>query len=319
MKKIIILTALILISIANLVAQNKNDQARAYYIEAEKNYGLENYQSAIKNLNKVEEILGDTNARVLALKVKSYFEIGDYSNAKNSLNQFTNYNSSEALKNEVLSYIVKIDTKLEQTKIEAERKRVEDEKNWLKAKAAHSIESYNVYLNNSKNYLYRSEANRILAEDEGFKQIRLAKKQLATPKGLTDFYFKNKSYSSPKDFEILKSVNILKLGDNETFREGPAYEVHEIFLAQLNEVKISIKKGSYYDITFYGVIDRTIYKRKKRGLVFDFKSRLNHQTAKYYSPSIDFKNEQSLEQFIESFKEYLNNLGYNPSFTKRIL
>jgi hypothetical protein len=218
-----------------------------------------------------------------------------------------------------LSYIVKIDTKIEKAKIDSERKREEDEKNWLKAKTAHSIESYNVYLNNSKNYLYRSEANRVLAEDEGFKQIRLAKKYLATPEGLTVFYFKNKSYSSPKDFEILKSAKILKLGDNETFREGPAYEVHEIYLAQLNEIKISIKKGSYYDITFYGGIDRTIYKRKKRGLVFDFKSRLNHHTEKYYSPSIDFKNEQSLEQFIESFKEYLNNLGYNPSFTKRIL
>ena len=68
MKKIIILTALTLISITNIFAQTKNDQARAYYIEAEKNYELNNYQSSLNNLNKVEEILGATNARVLALK-----------------------------------------------------------------------------------------------------------------------------------------------------------------------------------------------------------------------------------------------------------
>ena len=316
MKKIIILTALTLISITNIFAQTKNDQARAYYIEAEKNYELNNYQSSLNNLNKVEEILGATNARVLALKVKSSYGAEDYINAKKYLNKFSNYDSSEALKNEILSYIVKIDNKIEEAKLEAERKKELDERNWLKATSNHIIQSYETYLNNSKNTLYRSEAKRILTEDEGFKEIRLAKKQLATPKGLTDFYFKNKSYSSPKDFELSKSTGMLKLGKNESYREGPAYEVHEIYLAQLNKVKINIKKGSYYDITFYGEIDRTIYKRKKRGLVFDFKRRLTHHTEKYYSPSIDFKNEKSLEQFLEAFKKYLNNSGYYPSFVK---
>lgn len=121
MKRIIILTALTLISITNLVAQTKNDEARAYYIEAEKDYELKDYQSSLNNLNKVEEILGATNARILALKIKTFYDAKDYTNAKKFLNQFSNYDSSEALKNEILSYIVKIDTKLEEAELEEER------------------------------------------------------------------------------------------------------------------------------------------------------------------------------------------------------
>lgn len=298
----------------NLAAQSKNDQAKAYYIEAEKNYGLENYQSALNNLSKVEEILGSTNARVIALKVKSYFEMGDFNNAKKNLNKFSNYSSSEALKNEILSYIVKIETKLEEAKINAERERNEDEKNYLRAKTTHTIESYNTYLNNPKNSIYRSEAKKILDEDEGFKQIRLAKKQLATPEGLTAFYFKEKTYPSPTDFEFLKTSNILKLGKYENYRQGRIYEVHQIHLSELNTIKI-YKEDNFFGIKLYGGVDRIGYKIKKKGKVFDFKYRLNSDSEKYYTFSLSFKSLESLNQFIEGFKAYLNNQGYKPRFT----
>jgi len=65
------------------------------------------------------------------LEIKSYFELANYDQARESLSEFSNYKSSESLKNEILGYIIKIDEKLEEEKrqIELEKKQKGNEKN----------------------------------------------------------------------------------------------------------------------------------------------------------------------------------------------
>lgn len=124
MLKHILLTLFIIAPLSNLMAQSANDRAKAYYIQAELDYDDGDYTDAINNLNKVEEILGSTNARVLGLKVKAYYGKGDYANAQKSLDQFSQYSSkaSDALVKEVFAYIPKVEAKLK----EAEEKERQD-------------------------------------------------------------------------------------------------------------------------------------------------------------------------------------------------
>tara|TARA_R110000796_G_scaffold71409_2_gene161979 strand:+ start:34246 stop:35607 length:1362 start_codon:yes stop_codon:yes gene_type:complete len=115
--KHLVLTLFILTSFLNIgYSQTTNDKAKAYYLEAVKAYDNNNFSRAISNLIEVEKTLGSTNARVLHLKVKAYYAKGDYSNAKASLDQFSNYSDSAAenIKSEVYSYIVKVDNKLKE-------------------------------------------------------------------------------------------------------------------------------------------------------------------------------------------------------------
>ncbi|KYG72199.1 WG repeat protein [Roseivirga ehrenbergii] len=115
--KHLVLSLFILFSLSHAgYSQTANDKAKAYYLEAVKAYDNSNYSRAISNLVEVEKTLGSTNARVLHLKIKAYYAKGEYSNAKASLDQFSNYSDSAAenIKSEVYSYIVKVDTKLKE-------------------------------------------------------------------------------------------------------------------------------------------------------------------------------------------------------------
>lgn len=128
MKHLILIVSLFITFIHIGYSQTDNDKAKAYYLEAVKAYESGNYSKAISNLIEVEKTLGSTNARVLHLKVKAYYAKGDYSNAKASLDQFSNYSDSAAenIKNEVYSYIVKVDTKLKEQRAAIKRQHEKD-------------------------------------------------------------------------------------------------------------------------------------------------------------------------------------------------
>jgi len=106
------------------MAQSANDRAKAYYIQAELDYDDGDYSEAIINLNKVKEILGSTNARVVGRKVKAYHRKCNYANAQKTLDQFSqnSSNATEAFVKEVVRYIPKVETKLK----EAEEKERQD-------------------------------------------------------------------------------------------------------------------------------------------------------------------------------------------------
>ena len=257
MKKIIILTALTLISITNIFAQTKNDQARAYYIEAEKNYELNNYQSSLNNLNKVEEILGATNARVLALKVKSSYGAEDYINAKKYLNKFSNYDSSEALKNEILSYIVKVDNKLEEALsikereiiAENESKQAEaiDKGNWEKALSENNFNSFKNYLSNENNILFRIEAEK-----------KIKRLFLATPEGIEKFIkengHKDKGHALYKyNYSATVTPYVIKIKSQwRTMKNKIEYFTDNLYLEGEIELTGGGKKGDYYIWGPYG-------------------------------------------------------------------
>lgn len=111
-----------LAGLGSVNAQSASDRAQAYYFEAATAFENRNYQKAIDYCQEVENILGNSNARLEVLRLKSYYALGNATKAKNSLTNFYNYNSDESLKREVANYIVKIEDieKKEKERIEYE-------------------------------------------------------------------------------------------------------------------------------------------------------------------------------------------------------
>lgn len=90
-------------------AQNSNDKAKAYYFNAEEQYQNKNYNKAIEYCEEVEKLLGNTNACVEALRVKSYYHSGQIEKAKKSLDDFLSLGADESLLKEVAPYTAKIE------------------------------------------------------------------------------------------------------------------------------------------------------------------------------------------------------------------
>lgn len=100
-------------------AQNNDTRAKAYYFEAVSAFGNGDYEQVLNYCATVVEILGTSNARIEALRVKTYYEMGDTAGAFAALNQFSAHEADETLRSEILPYIVKIE--------EAERERIRNE------------------------------------------------------------------------------------------------------------------------------------------------------------------------------------------------
>ena len=90
-------------------AQNNDTRAKAYYFEAVSAFGSGDYEQVLDYCATVAEILGSSNARIEALRVKTYYEMGNTAQALEALNQFSTYEADETLRSEILPYIVKIE------------------------------------------------------------------------------------------------------------------------------------------------------------------------------------------------------------------
>ncbi len=143
MNRIIFLILFLIVSIT-LFSQSTGERAKAYYTEASNAYKNGKYSSAIEYLDKTEEILGKTNARILSLKVKAYYNDEDYQKAKENLDLFSNYSSkaTQELKDETYAYIVKVEEEMKAEEARKERERlaeIEKKKQEDSEKAIHHI------------------------------------------------------------------------------------------------------------------------------------------------------------------------------------
>src|SRR5690606_23068708 len=84
-----------------------------------------NYDKTLEYCQQVEDILKTSNARVEALRVKSYFAKGNMEKAKEALNRFSNYGADESLSAEISPYLVKIE---ESEKEKVRQKELADKK-----------------------------------------------------------------------------------------------------------------------------------------------------------------------------------------------
>src|SRR5690554_1438367 len=152
--KLIVLVVILLGSIhTKLYAQANADKAKAYYYSAENEYKSRNFSKAIEYCQQVEDLLGKTNARVEALRLRSYFDNGDTEKAKGSLKTFLSLNADESLVKSVSSYIVKI----EEAEKERIRKKMEAEKeetDWDLAQNSNSKKAYQDFLKSYPNGSY---------------------------------------------------------------------------------------------------------------------------------------------------------------------
>lgn len=109
----IIVLLVVLCSAQILKAQSATDRAKAYYFEAATAFEKSDYNKVINYCQQVEDILGNSNARVEALRIKSYYELGETAKAQQALKSFYTYPTDENLTQEVAGYIVKIEEKAE--------------------------------------------------------------------------------------------------------------------------------------------------------------------------------------------------------------
>lgn len=130
MKKYIALIIILILSINPIISQSNNDKARAYFTQAKSSYSSGDYTKTIESLNSAEQLLGSTNPVILNLKIKSYYNLKQYDDAKESLNQFSKVsgNADTKLKDETLSYIIKIDDAIKEEAARKERARLAEVK-----------------------------------------------------------------------------------------------------------------------------------------------------------------------------------------------
>lgn len=95
---------------------SKNNQAKAYYFAAEASYKNKEFNDALLALEKVESLLGKSNAVLSALKVKVYFEQKEFAKAKNEIGVFFGFKASDILTREISSYLIDVDKGLAKEK-----------------------------------------------------------------------------------------------------------------------------------------------------------------------------------------------------------
>lgn len=113
---------------SSIYGQSNSEIAKAYYFEAEGSYKEGNYDNALEKLNRSVEYLGESNPSIELLRVKCYFDKGNYEKAKTYLAKFYDFNPGDKLQKMAAPLIVQIDEKLEEQKRkEEERRRKEEE------------------------------------------------------------------------------------------------------------------------------------------------------------------------------------------------
>ena len=107
------------------VAQpSSSDRARAYYFAAEEAYADKKYDSALSALDKARDLLGGSNARLSALRVKILFDLERYEDAKAALDVFYGFKPADGLARTMASYLLQIDEKIAEEEARVERERL---------------------------------------------------------------------------------------------------------------------------------------------------------------------------------------------------
>lgn len=109
MKRIIFITLLLFTLVQSIFSQPSNEQLITHYRIAESAYQSRNYSQTLSSLEEIVKLLKKSNARIEALRIKTYAEMGDISNARRSLNIFSSFKPSYSLYEEVIPYILRIE------------------------------------------------------------------------------------------------------------------------------------------------------------------------------------------------------------------
>lgn len=147
-------------------SQSDSDRAKAYYFEAVNSFESKNYDKTLEYCQQVEDILKTSNARVEALRVKSYFAKGNMEKAKEALNRFSNYGADESLSAEISPYLVKIEEsekekvrqkELADKKAKEEEQKIIDKANHKKDFIQKAVAEGNFDMNGLKKVEYKYE------------------------------------------------------------------------------------------------------------------------------------------------------------------
>lgn len=136
-----------------IIAQDKNDIAKSYYLNAENFYSTGRYNESVSELEKSIEVLGNTNAKIQHLKVKSLlgnaendpFDLVSLLRARYDLKLFfklvdkNNFNKEKY--DEMVSKLALIEGKIETIS--------NDNKEYNKALVSYNESTWDSYLNSS--------------------------------------------------------------------------------------------------------------------------------------------------------------------------
>lgn len=145
-------------------AEGDKVRARAYQISALDQYNAGNYDKALEYCKEVERYLNTMDPFVEAIRIKSYYSIGDYSKAKISLDLFLRLDAESSLVDEMIPYIVLIDDSIR-----------EEDDFFNRAKENKSVEDYQAYLEKYPNGRFRHEAERLMkiqVEDDAWTEAQ---------------------------------------------------------------------------------------------------------------------------------------------------
>lgn len=98
MKNIIIIILLLTVHISY------GQTGKKEYMEALNSYETGQYEKSLQQLNKVELLLGETNAVIEQLSVKCYFHLNKFTESNKALIEFYKYPSSDGLSEEMIFY-----------------------------------------------------------------------------------------------------------------------------------------------------------------------------------------------------------------------
>jgi len=185
---------------------SKNNQAKAYFFAAQEAFDNQQYDDVLTAVAKVESLLGKSNALLSALKIKTYFEQEQYIEAKAEIDVFFGFNAKEVLAREVSSYLIKIDSGIEEQK-----RRIEQVKRERLAREEVEKEKL-VEEQAEKEKLAIKKANRIAREKEKqYEREQATRKRLAILEAKEEARFaKAKQIEDASFDELLNMIKVTK-------------------------------------------------------------------------------------------------------------
>ena len=174
---IVMLSAQGIFSQQNITSTAEGDmlRAKAYQISAMEQYNKGNYEKALDYCVEIEKFLDTVDPEVEAIRIKSYYAIGDFPKAKISMDLFLRLSKNNELTEQMLPYIVLIDDKIR-----------EENDLFQFAKNEKSVERFNEYIQKYPNGRFLHEANQLLEIQYEVDAWELAQ-QTATISGYFDY------------------------------------------------------------------------------------------------------------------------------------
>jgi hypothetical protein len=149
--------------IAQDINIDPNQKAKLYFTEAERRFNQNEYKTALEYIVKAENELGETNGRILNLKIKVLYNDGQFEQAQKALALFINDYANTVtpdMKAETETYFLKLERYFEMKQEEENKKMAENRKK------AESLKHYK-YVSCTNSYCSRGQVNDYYYEECG--------------------------------------------------------------------------------------------------------------------------------------------------------